>query len=48
MVTSTLIYQRFETYGLTQAIPVAAILVIICALIFIGFRFILQRDKKRD
>jgi molybdate/tungstate transport system permease protein len=48
MVTSTLIYQRFETYGLTQAIPVAAILVIICALIFIGFRFILQRDKKSD
>ena len=46
MVTSTLIYERFESYGLTQAIPVAAILVIICALIFIGFRFFLQRDKK--
>jgi molybdate/tungstate transport system permease protein len=48
MVTSTLIYQRFESYGLTQAIPVAAILVIICALIFIGFRFFLQRDNKSD
>ena len=48
MVTSILIYQRFESYGLTQAIPVAAILVIICALIFIGFRFFLQRDKKSD
>jgi molybdate/tungstate transport system permease protein len=48
MVTSILIYQRFESYGLTQAIPVAAILVIICAIIFIGFRFFLQREKKRD
>jgi molybdate/tungstate transport system permease protein len=48
MVTSTLIYQRFESYGLVQAIPIAAILVIICALIFIGFRVFLQRDKKRD
>ena len=48
MVTSILIYQRFESYGLTQAIPVAAILVIICAIIFIGFRLFLQREKKRD
>jgi molybdate/tungstate transport system permease protein len=48
MVTSTLIYERFASYGLTQAVPVAAILVIICAFIFIGFRFVLQRDRKRD
>jgi len=26
MVTSTLIYERFASYGLTQAVPVAAIL----------------------
>jgi molybdate/tungstate transport system permease protein len=48
MVTSTLIYERFASYGLKQAVPVAAILVIICAVIFIGFRFVLQRDRKRD
>jgi molybdate/tungstate transport system permease protein len=48
MVTSILIYQRFESYGLTQAAPVAAILVVVCGLIFIGFRYILQREKKRD
>ena len=48
MVTSTLIYERFESYGLTQAVPIAAILIIVCALIFIGFRLFLQRDKKRD
>jgi molybdate/tungstate transport system permease protein len=48
MVTSVLIYERFASYGLTQAVPIAAILVIICALIFIGFRLFLQRDNKRD
>ena len=45
MVASTLIYERFESYGLTQAIPVAAILVIICAFIFIGIRTLLRRSK---
>ena len=48
MVTSTLIYERFESYGLTQAVPIAAILIIVCALIFIGFRLFLQRDNKHD
>jgi molybdate/tungstate transport system permease protein len=48
MVTSVLIYERFASYGLTQAVPIAAILIIICAIIFIGFRLFLQRDKKRD
>lgn len=48
MVTSTLIYERYISEGLAQAIPVAAILVIVCALIFVGFRFFLQRDIKRD
>ena len=45
MVTPTLIYQRFESYGLTQAIPVAAILIIVCAVIFIGVRTLLRRGK---
>ncbi len=44
-VASTLIYQRFESYGLKQAIPVAAILIIICAFIFIGVRTLLRRSK---
>ena len=48
MVTSVLIYERFASYGLTQAVPIAAILIIICALIFIGFKLFLQRDNKRD
>ena len=48
MVTSTLIYERFASYGLAQAIPIAAILVIVCGFIFIGLRVVLQRDRKRD
>ena len=41
MVTPTLIYQRFESYGLAEAIPVAALLIIVCAFIFIGVRTLL-------
>ena len=48
MVTSILIYQRFESYGLTQAIPVAAILVMYVRLFSSVSDYILQRDKKRD
>ena len=48
MVTPTLIYQRFESYGLTQAIPVAALLIIICAFIFIGVRTLLRRRDDDD
>jgi molybdate/tungstate transport system permease protein len=48
MVAPILVYERFETYGLTQAIPVAAILVIICAFIFIGVRILLHKRKNDD
>jgi molybdate/tungstate transport system permease protein len=48
MVTSVLVYERFEAYGLDQAIPVAAILIIICALIFVGVRSLLARRKDID
>jgi len=47
MIAPVLVYERFQTYGLTQAVPVAAILVIICALIFIGVRT-LARERKKD
>lgn len=46
MVAPILIYERFETYGLNQAIPVAAILVIICALIFVGVRTLLRKKER--
>lgn len=48
MVAPILAYERFETYGLTQAIPVAAILVIICAFVFVGVRALLPKGKAND
>jgi molybdate/tungstate transport system permease protein len=48
MVTPTLIYQRFESYGLAQAVPVAALLIIVCAVIFIGVRTLLRRGQEHD
>ena len=43
LVASILVYERLQTYGLAQAIPVAAILVIICAIILIGVRILLRK-----
>jgi molybdate/tungstate transport system permease protein len=48
MIAPILVYERFETYGLTQALPVAAILVIICAFVFVGVRTLLHRGKNGD
>ncbi len=47
MVAPTLIYQQFESYGLAQAIPAAAILIVMCAIVFIGVRM-LTRGKTND
>lgn len=38
MVTPVLIYERFESYGLTYARPVAAIVILISLLIFVAIR----------
>ncbi|HNX29371.1 MAG TPA: ABC transporter permease [Syntrophomonadaceae bacterium] len=43
-----LIYERFETFGLAQAIPVAAIMIIISAVVFIGVQTLLRWRKNYD
>jgi molybdate/tungstate transport system permease protein len=48
MVAPTLIYQRFESYGLNDAIPVAAILIVVCAIIFVGVRTLLGGRERHD
>jgi molybdate/tungstate transport system permease protein len=48
MVAPILVFERFEAYGLSQAIPVAALLVIVCALIFTGVRVIAQSGIKNN
>jgi molybdate/tungstate transport system permease protein len=47
-IAPILVYERLNTYGLSQAIAVAAILVIICALLFSGIRVLIHRSAKHD
>ena len=46
MIAPTLIFERFETYGLTYSRPVAVLLIILCLLVFIGLRTIVYRGEK--
>ena len=46
MVASTLIYERFETYGLDYARPAAVLLILVCLTFFIVFRLLLYRGQK--
>ncbi len=45
MIAPVLIYERFETYGLTQAVSVAAIMIALSAIVFVGVQILLRRDK---
>ena len=47
-VAPILVYERFETYGLAQAIPVAAIMIVISAMIFAGIQTLLRRSPDYD
>ncbi len=46
MIAPTLILERFETYGLAYSQPVAAILIILCLVVFITLRTITYRGEK--
>jgi len=46
LTAPVLIYQRFETYGLAQAVSVAAILIGISASVFIGVQALLRRRER--
>ena len=46
MIASTLIYERFESYGLSYAQPVAVLLILICLVAFILFRLMLYRGQR--
>ena len=46
MIAPTLIFERFEGYGLAYSLPVAAILIILCLLVFIGLRTIVYKGEK--
>ncbi len=48
MTAPTLIYQRYETLGLSYSQPVAALLIIICVVSFILLRWLAYRGGKHD
>jgi molybdate/tungstate transport system permease protein len=46
MVAPILIWERFESYGLKYARPVAVLLIIICLFVFAGLRFLAARKQE--
>ena len=46
MITPVLIYQRFSDYGLSYARPVSAVFIVICLVIFISLRFLVEKEYK--
>jgi molybdate/tungstate transport system permease protein len=48
LIAPTLIYQRFETHGLSYSQPIAALLIIVCVIAFIVLRALAYRSDKRD
>ncbi|MBN1191764.1 MAG: ABC transporter permease [Dehalococcoidales bacterium] len=48
MTAPTLIYQRFETMGLSYSQPVASLLIMVCVIAFIVLRWLAYRGEKHD
>jgi molybdate/tungstate transport system permease protein len=48
MIAPTLIYERFETYGLTYSRPVAVLLILISLIIFVVLRTLVKGGRKGD
>ncbi len=46
MVAPVLIWERFESYGLTYARPVAVLLILICLVLFAGLRWLATRGQE--
>jgi len=46
MIAPVLVYEKFETYGLNYARPIAVILILISMIVFVVLRFLLYRGEK--
>jgi len=46
MIAPTLIFERFESYGLAYSRPVAVLLILLCVIIFIVLRTLVYRGQK--
>jgi molybdate/tungstate transport system permease protein len=45
MTTPVLLYERFGTFGLRYARPVAAVFVLVCLAFFVVLRFLARRGR---
>jgi len=46
MIAPVLVYERFETYGLDYARPVAVLLIMVCLIVFISLRMLVYKREK--
>lgn len=46
MIAPTLIFEYFTTYGMTYAVPVTAILIVMCMIIFIILRLVASKRRE--
>ena len=46
MIAPVLIYDRFESFGLKYARPVAVVMILLCLIVFVSLRIIEARDDK--
>jgi len=46
MIAPVLVYERFETYGLNYARPVAVLLIMVCLVVFIALRMLVYKREK--
>lgn len=46
MIAPVLLYERFESFGLKYARPVAALIILICLLVFIALRIVSEREQE--
>jgi molybdate/tungstate transport system permease protein len=47
MIAPVLLFERFQSFGLDYAQPVAAIIIVICLLAFVALRFIAEGKEER-
>jgi len=48
MVTPILLYERFESFGLSYALPVASLIILVCLVAFAALRATAQGERRRE
>ena len=48
MIAPVLVYEKLQTHGLAETLPIAALLLIISLIIFVALRALLARERKHD